>query len=182
MKSIKLLLIILLTTVIINNIIFSKTGELDGSGGGIIAFISDRDGTKEIYLMNADGSSQTQVTNNNSINLGLDWSNDGKHLVFCSNLDGNFEIYVMDVSDITTASFSEPVRITHNTVMDLSPTYSPDGLNLAFDSQCNGNPSIVIMNLVNGNIMPLDTSPVNGDQPSWSPLGNKIAFIPSLAL
>ena len=147
MKSIKLLSTILLVTVILNNNIFSQTDELNGSGGGIIAFISDRDGTKEIYLMNADGSYQTQVTNNNSLNLGLDWSYEGNHLVFCSNLDGSFEIYVMDVIDISTASFTEPVRITNNTVMDSGPTWSPDGANLAFYSQWNGSPSIVIMAL-----------------------------------
>ena len=176
MKSIILLSAILSAIFILNNSIYSKTGELYGSGGGIIAFISDRDGTKEIYLMNADGSHQTQVTNNNSFNFGLDWSRDGNHLAFCSNLDGSFEIYVMDVIDISTASFTEPVRITNNTVMDSGPTWSPDGANLAFYSQWNGSPSIVIMALSNGNITPLDTSPVNGDQPSWSPFGDKIAF------
>jgi Tol biopolymer transport system component len=176
MKSIKLLSTILLATIILNNNSFSQTGALDGSGGGIIAFISDRDGTNEIYLMNADGSYQTQVTNNNAFNFGLDWSQDGARLVFCSTLSGGFEIFIMDVIDITTASFTEPVRITNNTIMEFSPSWSPDGSSIAFDSQWNGNPSIVVMNLANGNITPLNTSPVNGSQPSWSPPGDRIAF------
>ena len=32
-------------------------------GGGRIAFVSDRDGDDEIYVMNADGSKVTNLTN-----------------------------------------------------------------------------------------------------------------------
>jgi hypothetical protein len=37
---------------------------LSGSGGGVIAFTSERDGNFEIYVMNADGSNQRRLTNN----------------------------------------------------------------------------------------------------------------------
>jgi len=37
--------------------------ELDGKGGGIIAFYSEKDGNSEIYIMNADGSNQIRLTN-----------------------------------------------------------------------------------------------------------------------
>ena len=36
------------------------------SSGGKIAFVSDRDGNSEIYIMNADGSDQQNLTNNPS--------------------------------------------------------------------------------------------------------------------
>ena len=177
MKTTYLLAKTIIAFVLYVNInIYSQSGPLDGRGGGIIAFISDRDGTSEIYLMNADGSYQTKVTNNDAVNFGLSWSRDGKRLAFCSTLDTGFEIYIMDVIDITTASFSEPLRITNNTVMDFNPTWSPDGLKIAFDSQLDGNPGIVIMNLDDGSIEPLNTSSVSGDQPSWSPVENRIAF------
>jgi Tol biopolymer transport system component len=35
---------------------------LTGSGGGVIAFVSKRDGNWEIYVMNADGSNQRRLT------------------------------------------------------------------------------------------------------------------------
>ena len=38
-----------------------------------IAFASDRDGNGEIYLMNADGSNQTRLTNNLGQDYGLSW-------------------------------------------------------------------------------------------------------------
>ena len=35
-----------------------------GNGGGKIAFTSDRDGNREIYVMNSDGSGAANITNN----------------------------------------------------------------------------------------------------------------------
>ena len=65
----------------------------DGLGvNGKIAFQSDRDGNFEIYVMNADGSGQTRLTNNNAEDWEPNWSPDGTKIVFVSNCDGNFEI------------------------------------------------------------------------------------------
>lgn len=177
MNTIRLEITIFISILFLFNMyIIGQSGQIDGSGGGIIAFLSDRDGANEIYLMNADGSYQTRVTNQNAFNYDLSWSNDGTRLAFCSTLNGGFEIYIMDVIDITTASFSEPLRITNNTVMDFCPTWSPDDSHLAFDSQVNGVSGIYIMNLANGNMSLLNTSPIGGYQPSWSPADDRIAF------
>jgi TolB protein len=44
-------------------------------GGGRIAFDSDRDGaTEEIYVMNADGSGETNLTNNPSPDWHSSWA------------------------------------------------------------------------------------------------------------
>jgi len=39
-----------------------------------IAFLSDRDGNNEIYVMNADGSEQTNLTNNPASDYSPSWS------------------------------------------------------------------------------------------------------------
>jgi TolB protein len=44
------------------------------SGSGRIAFTSDRDGNKEIYVMNADGSGQTNLTINPASDIGPAWA------------------------------------------------------------------------------------------------------------
>ena len=46
---------------------------------------------------------------------------DGKSIVFTSNRDGNYEIYVMSLS------VRQPLRITHNPERDDYPAWHPDG-------------------------------------------------------
>ena len=47
--------------------------EGEGEGEGKIAFMSDRDGNQEIYVMNADGSNQTRITNNSAWDWEPSW-------------------------------------------------------------------------------------------------------------
>ena len=66
---------------------------------GKIAFVSYRDGTgyPEIYVMDADGSNQTRLTNNTATDDYPEFSKDGSKIVFTSDRDGGGPgIYVMD--------------------------------------------------------------------------------------
>ena len=64
-----------------------------------IAFTSFRGQNFGIYVMNADGSDQTRLTNNPAPDSGPSWSPDGKKIAFMSRSDENLdiiEIYVMN--------------------------------------------------------------------------------------
>ena len=95
---------------------------------GKIVFSSTRDGNQEIYIMNADGTSQTRLTNNSAVDANPKLSADGQKIVFDSDRDGNQEIYVMNVDG------TDQTRITNNTLKDSHPSWSPDGTQIVFDS------------------------------------------------
>ena len=154
----------------------AQPGPLDGSGGGIIAFVSNRNGSEEIYLMNADGSHQTRVTENSAFEFDLSWSKDGRRLAFVSNMDSGFEIYVMDVIDITRALFTDPTRLTFTAAMDMSPSWDPDGQRIVFSSSQNGQTGLFVMNDDGTGITYLGMPSVQASQPCWSPRGNRISF------
>ena len=62
-----------------------------------IAFMSHRDGNWDIYVMDADGGNQRNLSNNDFDEWGPSWSPDGKRIVFASiRGGGNMDIYVMD--------------------------------------------------------------------------------------
>jgi len=86
---------------------------------GQIAFDSDRDGNYEIYVMNADGTGQTRLTNNPALDGAPAWSPDGSKIAFVSDRDGNLEIYVMP------AAGGAATRLTNNTAGDDLPDWQP---------------------------------------------------------
>ena len=86
-----------------------------------IAFVSQRDGNPEIYVMTADGKNQRRLTKNHHGDSSPSWSSDGKRIAFESQRAGNAEIYVMD------ADGGNQRRLTKNHHGDSSPSWSPDG-------------------------------------------------------
>src|SRR5665647_290959 len=56
---------------------------------GRITFASSRDGNFEIYIMNADGSGQVNITNNPAFDGTPSFSHDGKKIAFISDRDGD---------------------------------------------------------------------------------------------
>ena len=64
--------------------------------GRKLAFVSRRDGNSEIYVINADGSEQENLTQHPARDSHPSWSRDGRKLAFVSRRDGNSEIYVMN--------------------------------------------------------------------------------------
>ena len=136
-----------------------------------IAFASERDGDAEIYVMNADGSDVTPLTNNSAWDTRPSWSPDGRRIAFVSERDGDAEIYVMN------ANGSEVDRLTHDSVWDGSaPAWSPDGRRIAFTSHRDGDAEIYVMNADGSEVMRLTYDSPGAFSPSWSPDGQRIAF------
>jgi Tol biopolymer transport system component len=137
---------------------------------GKIAFVSTRDGTEQIYTMNADGSGVIQLTFTTTFNSYPEWSADGAKIVFESDRDGNHEIYTM------YADGSVQTRLTNNAAIDNVAAWSPDGSQIVFASLRDGNSEIYVMNSNGSGQTRLTFDAGSDTQPAWSPDGTKIAF------
>ncbi|MBA7571631.1 Tol-Pal system protein TolB [subsurface metagenome] len=135
-----------------------------------IAFSALRGNQMEVYVMNADGSRQTRLTNNEADDYLLSWSLDGSKIAFSSDRDGDWEIYVMN------ADGSNQVNLTNNPANEMYPAWSPDGSKILFASSRDGNSEIYVMDTDGSNQTRLTNNMANDTFQSWSPDGSKIAF------
>lgn len=133
-------------------------------GGDKIAFVSYRDGNAEIYVMDADGTNQINLTNNTAGDYGPIWSPDGTKIAFRSGGDGN--IHVMDADGSN-----------QNNLMAGGdyPSWSPNGAKIAFASYRDGSTNIYVMDADGSNLIRLTNN--FASNPIWSPDGTKIAFL-----
>lgn len=139
---------------------------------GRIAFASDRNGNGnfEIYVMNADGSQQTRLTNDPAYDGQPTWSPDGQRIAWTSGRKGGRQIYVMNPDG------SQQTLISNSTYQDDQPTWSPDGQHIAFTRQLNGKGDIFVMNIDGRQQTNLTNSPSDESHSAWSPDGRRIAF------
>jgi Tol biopolymer transport system component len=88
--------------------------------GKQIAFVSDRDGDRDIYVVDADnGANPFRLT----ISVGRDdyprWSPDGSRIAFVSYRNGNNEIYVMG------GTGTNQIQLTNHRANDTWPVWVP---------------------------------------------------------
>jgi Tol biopolymer transport system component len=83
----------------------------------MITFTTDRDGNAEVYVMDADGSDQTNVTADPAVDDGVSaWSPDGEKIVYIST---NFDIHTMN------ADGSDKVGLTKGPAFDFESDWQP---------------------------------------------------------
>jgi parallel beta-helix repeat protein len=144
------------------------------AGPGKIVFQSMRDGNWEIYLMNPDGTGQTNLTNNAATDVEPSLSPDGEKVAFSSFRNKEFEIYVINVDGTGLTQLTNVPG-----ALDTQPKFSPDGSKIVFYTRRHGNDEIYIMNSDGtGQIRLTDSSTADVD-PIFSPDGSKIAFASS---
>ena len=78
---------------------------------GRIAFQSERDGNLEIYLVNADGTFLSRLTNNPAVDVFPAWSPAGDQLLFTSDRNGNPDIYRVNADGTGLRSDSPITRL-----------------------------------------------------------------------
>ena len=139
---------------------------------GLMAFVSNRDRNQEIYVMEANGRNQINLTNNPADDSSPAWSPDGNRIVFESKRSGNWSIYVMD------ADGSNLRKLTDDK-MSVSPAWFPDGLKIAFCSVAGTYDNRPVLGIFTMNEDGTNRTLLwkgFGIDPAVSPDGGKIAF------
>jgi Tol biopolymer transport system component len=138
--------------------------------GRRIAFTSLRDGDREIYVMNADGSHQRRLTNDPARDDDPSWSPNGRQILFASDRDGDAEIHLME------ADGSRVRQLTDNTGLDFQPEVSPRGQSIALVSDRSGAFAIWVKSAHDRAARQLTGNELGAFVPAWSPNGKEIAF------
>jgi Tol biopolymer transport system component len=132
-----------------------------------IAFVSNRGGKSEVWVMDADGKDPQSVVTGGFPS----WSPEGTQLTFVSYRDSQAEVCTVDLATGKTT------RITHDPGFDGYPDWSPDGKKLAYSSHRGDKQDIYIYDMDSGTEARLTVNPGLDSAPAWSPDGTRIAFV-----
>jgi TolB protein len=131
--------------------------------GRRIVFESDRSGSQQIYVMDADGSNQQRVSFFGGRSATPEWSPRGDQIAF-THIAGDLRVAVMSPA-------GRNMRYLTNGWQDEAPTWSPNGRIVQFfrTAQGSGQASIWQVDLTGKNLRKLPT-PVGASDPSWGPI------------
>src|SRR6266851_3173439 len=104
--------------------------------GTRIAFVSNRVGALEVYVMDATTNAlQTNLTTNTATDDQPAWSPDGNKIAFHTDRDGKGEIYLMSPYGSSQTPLTQPITSPGD---NMEPAWSPDGQHLAFTTNRDG--------------------------------------------
>lgn len=126
-----------------------------------------------LFFVSAAGSAEIQLTRTTADDTTPAWSPDGDKIVFASNREGNYELYLLNLDEK-----DEPRRLTESEGPDLHPDWSPDGKQIAFESIGeSGNWDVWVIDADGSNLQNLTNTPDADDgNPAWSPDGQHLVF------
>ncbi|MFC1474687.1 TolB family protein [bacterium] len=142
--------------------------------GAYVAFTSvNAAGTqRDIFMIGADGTGVTQMTDDANTNFNVSWSPDGTKIVTEENLFGpDSSIVVIDVATKTGTA------VTDGQGNDAYAEWSPDGSRIAFLRNIEGSYSLMIMDTTNYNAAIACTDCTKTGLFAWSADGSKIATV-----
>ena len=140
--------------------------------GSRIAFVSDRDGEDEIYVLPQDGSGEPeQLTDGGeAMRYAPEWSPDGDHLAF-SDKDG--KLYVLEIASHDVTLVADEAR---GQVRDY--TWSPRGGYLAFSlTDDTGFSSVYIWRRADASLRKVTSDLFHEWNPAWDPNGEYLYYL-----
>ena len=131
--------------------------------GTQIAFISDRSGTPQVWLMDSDGSNVQRLLQEGGHCDSPDWSPDGRFVLYSwqAPTQWKHDVYLLEVAT------NKIYQLTHGRGSSESPHWSPDGRHITFQNTRTDTKQIYIMNADGKNLKMITAYGAN-ESPSWA--------------
>jgi Tol biopolymer transport system component len=135
-----------------------------------IAFTSERDGDREVYVMAADGTGLRNLTGHPAQDSDPSWGPQRGRVVFASDRSGSNNIFVMNVDGSGLA------QLTYAQSDQIHPAWSPNGAFIAYVSNEDGDWEICVMNASGAGAVQLTSNEAWDSYPAWSPDSRTVVY------
>jgi len=148
--------------------------------GKRIAFISDRNGYNDLFVMNADGSNQESILHLrigraldviHSEGHAISWSPDGKKIAFVGEKKEKEYLYIINLRKRKLEKLRLPMEVLR------SPCFSHRGDKITFVGMQGGINDLYLVDLKGKNLVNLTADEFDDDYPVFSPDDKKIVYV-----
>lgn len=137
-----------------------------------IAFVSDKSGNKEVYVMEADGSNKRKITANGSINLFPSWSPEGDTLLYTSYRGGSPDVWM-----VSRGKRRNGQLLGKKALIKYRGVWAPRDGHIALVMNHEANTDIFAVRENGRGLRRLTYGRSIETSPSWSPDETKMAFV-----
>jgi len=137
--------------------------------GKKIAFVSDKDGTPRIYLIDTPSPGKNSrphplcITKKYSQNTCPNWSPDGTKLAYSAMIDGSRQIVVYDFLT------QEEIPITTGKSHKENPSWAPDSLHIIYNTVDPSSSELFLINLKQKEPLKITSGSGKKHYPAWEP-------------
>lgn len=149
--------------------------------GSRLAYLSDRSGLFDIYLLNAidgrnlgrlvSGQKQSGLEELKWLRPGISWAPDNNRLVFAAKSGWQDVLHIVDVK-------RRKIVRTYRPGFEgiWNPAWSPEGKRIVFSGMKNTQTDLYVLDVESGALTQLTDDAFSEFEPSWSPDGAALAF------
>ena len=136
--------------------------------GDRIAFVSSRDGLDDLFVINANGSGEVRLTNTPEVETGLQWSADGKQVLYSIALGDTSRLYAVDLGGRRARQLA--------TLPGQTPMIAPDGRRVVFMAGTWTATKLTVSAFNGSHAQQITDGSSIAWNNHWSPDGKQIAF------
>jgi len=140
--------------------------------GSKIAFMSNRDGNTEIYIMNRDGTGVRRVTNHPTLDSTPTFSPSGTQLAFTSDRAGSPQVYVVNLDGTGLVRLS-----SESNWCDRATWSAPPRNEIAYACRSGGGFEILLFDFNTRTSTTITDGIGSNESPAFAPNGRHIAFM-----